>query len=161
MQSLTENVHPFRQCRSQLRTMIFDFHSCCFIDHLHCCLSSRAHRIHSVIHHLFILRALIPRTTLLPSYPRNLTRTHLQIHPSAFHPSRRSFHFALSLLLFTLSLTHYFAGIFILCRNPTILRSTSTFAGRFFYQQYSISAYYASAWLGNSRHHVFLGSAGS
>ena len=137
------------------------FHSCCFIDHLHCCLSSRVHRIHSLIHHLFI-RAHLPRTTLLPSYPRNLTRTHLQIHPSRIS-SKSTFipTSPLSSLLFSLSLTHYFAGILILCPNPTILRSTSTLAGSFlfFYQQYSISAYYASAWLlGNvSRHHVFLG----
>jgi hypothetical protein len=105
-----------------------------------------------------MLRALLPRTTLLPSYPRNLTRTHLQIHPAAFHPSRRSLQFRLILVLFPLSFTHYFAGLLILCPNPTILRSTSTLVGSFFfYQQYSISAYYASAWLlGNvSRHHVF------
>ena len=97
MRSLTESAHLFRQCRSQLRTMFFDFPLCCFIDHLHCCLSLRAHRIHSLIHHLFMLRALLPRTTLLPSYPRNLTRTHLQINPPAFHPSRRSFQFRLIL----------------------------------------------------------------
>jgi hypothetical protein len=40
-------------------------------------------------------RALLLRTTLLPSYPRNLTRTHLQIHPAAYHQSRRSFQFRL------------------------------------------------------------------
>lgn len=158
MRSLTENAHLFRLCRSQPRTTIFDFPFCCFIDHLHCCLSPRVHRIHSLIHHLFMLRAHLPRTTLLPSYPRNLTRTHSQIHPAAFHPSRRSFQLRLILVLFSLFFTQYFAGILILCPNPTILRSTSTLVGSFFfYQQYSISAYYASAWLlGNvSRHHVF------
>jgi hypothetical protein len=80
-----------------------------------------------------MLRALLPRTTLLPSYPRNLARTHLQIHPAAFHPSRRSFQLRLILVLLSLSFTHYFAGILTLCPNPTILRSTSTLAGSVFF----------------------------
>jgi hypothetical protein len=83
------------------------------------------------------------RTTLLPSYPRNLTRTHSQVHPAAVS-SKVDVHsnFASSSLLFSLSFTHYFVGILTLCPNPpSFVQEALLPAG--FYQQYYISAYCA------------------
>jgi hypothetical protein len=134
MRSLRENAHLFRQCRSQLRTMIFDFHSCCFIDHLHCCLSSRAHLIHSLIHHIFIPRALFPRTTLLPSYPRNLTPIALT-NPSSRISSKSTFipvspypRYCFRCLLLIILLAFLFFALI-----PPSFVSTSTLAGSFFF----------------------------
>jgi len=106
-----------------------------------------------------MLRALLQRTTLLPSYPRNLTCTHLQIHPPAFHPSRRSFEFrpilatVFLVLLLIILLALFFALI------PPSLVPRALLPAAFFISSILYLPIMLLPWLlGNfSRHHVFLG----
>ena len=117
---------------------------------------------HTLIHHLFMLSVLPLRTTLLPSYSRNLnphSLTHSLTSSSCiFIPSRRSFHFrfitALSCLFFLLT------RILIPAINPSILRKRCTLAGRFLLAvRYScLSTPFAGRRGIVSRHYVFLGS---
>jgi len=114
-----ENAHPSRQCRSQPRTMIFEIFFTLVVLLITCTVVCPFSSSHTLIHHLFMLLVLPLRTTLLPSYPRNLSRTHSQVHtaavssestfiPISFHPR----------FCFGRLFTRYFVGILTHCPNP-------------------------------------------
>jgi hypothetical protein len=128
MQSPVETAHLCPQCRFRLRTMTFNFSSCCFIDHLHCCFVPLTPS-HTLTHpsSIYANRAHCepPCCHLIPGI--YTARTHTSIQPH-IHPRRRSFQFrfisAHSVLFFACS--HSYS-----CPNPPIFHSRCTLAGRF------------------------------
>src|SRR6266702_363979 len=127
------NANLFRLCRSRLRTMTFDFHACCFIDHLHCCLSVQSITYTSSIHpSIYATRApstIDPAATILS---QEFNRTHSQIFPAAhLHTSQRSFsfRFIFALVLVIWSSAHYFACMYTSALIHLRLRCTLLLAG--------------------------------
>ncbi|KAH9982905.1 hypothetical protein BGW80DRAFT_52257 [Lactifluus volemus] len=110
-----------------------------------------------------MLFALLLRTTLLPSYPRNfiphaLTHFIPHFYPKSTIISFSLYHRPLSCLIFFsffLALSHPYS-----CRNPSILRKRCTLAGRFLLAvRYScLSTPFSRRRDIVSRHYVFLGS---
>lgn len=123
------NAHLSRPCRFRPRTMIFDFSMLMLVVLLiTCTVVCPSSPSHTFIHHLFILRALPLRTTLLPSYSRNIHHTHSQAHPAAFSSSRHSFQFCLVLApVFVIAFCSLFCSHPYSCPNP---RSRCTYSSR-------------------------------
>jgi len=122
------NANLFRLCRSRLRTMPFDFHACCFIDHLHCCFYPfrPSHTPHPSIYLCYARSLYIDLAAILP---QEFNRTHSQFFPPAhLHTNRRSF--LVSLHLCSCSRNFVFCSLFRLhvyvCPNPSHLRLRCT-----------------------------------